>query len=174
MKKKIIYLLIVLLLIFIFAVFLKGLYKPNLYTPSDINNKNLIKFSGKDLFSNVEINSQQLMSTKKFTLINIWASWCVPCRSEHLILMDLSKNSNLNMIGLNYKDNSESAKKFIYKLGNPFSKILVDKNGIISIELGAYGIPETFIVNSNAKIIKKYIGPLTNKNVKEIEKIINQ
>ena len=116
----------------------------------------------------------ELISIKKYTVINIWASWCVPCRSEHSILMDLGKNSNLNMIGLNYKDKSESAKKFIYKLGNPFSNILVDKNGIISIELGAYGIPETFIVNSNAEIIKKYIGPLTNNNVKEIEKIINQ
>ena len=174
MKKKIAYLLLILIFIFIFTVFLKGLYKPNLYTPSDISNKNLIKFSAKDLFSNVEINSQELISTNKFTLINIWASWCVPCRSEHLILMDLSKNSNLNMIGLNYKDNSESAKKFIYKLGNPFSNILVDKNGIISIELGAYGIPETFIINSDGEIIKKYIGPLTNKHVKEIEKIINQ
>jgi cytochrome c biogenesis protein CcmG/thiol:disulfide interchange protein DsbE len=174
MKKKIIYLLIVFILIFIFTVFLKGLYKPNLYTPSNINNKNLIEFSGKDLFTNTEINSQHLISIKKYTVINIWASWCAPCRSEHSILMDLSKNSNLNMIGLNYKDKSESAKKFIYKLGNPFSNILVDKNGIISIKLGAYGIPETFIVNSNAEIIKTYIGPLTNNNVKEIVKIINQ
>ena len=173
MKKKIIYLLIVLIFIFIFTVFLKGLYKSNLYTPSNISNKNLIEFSGKDLLSNVEINSQQLISTKKFTLINIWASWCVPCRSEHSILMDLSKNPNLNLVGLNYKDQSESAKKFIYELGNPFSNILVDNNGIISIELGAYGIPETFIVNNNTEIIKKYIGPLTNKSFKEIEKIIN-
>ena len=87
--------------------------------------------------------------------------------------MDLSKNPNLNLVGLNYKDQSESAKKFIYELGNPFSNILVDNNGIISIELGAYGIPETFIVNNNTEIIKKYIGPLTNKSFKEIEKIIN-
>ena len=68
----------------------------------------------------------------------------------------------------------ESAKKFIHELGNPFSKILVDSSGITSIELGAYGIPETLLVNDNAKIIKKYIGPLTDKNVKEIEKIIKQ
>ena len=174
MKKKIIYLLIVLLLIFIFAVFLKGLYKPNLYTPSQISNKNLIEFSGKDLFSDIEITSQQLISSKKFTIINIWASWCMPCRSEHPILMDLSKNPNLNLVGLNYKDKSDTAKKFIYELGNPFSNILVDNNGIISIELGAYGIPETFIINSNAEIVKKYIGPLTNESFKEIEKIINQ
>ena len=173
MKKKIIYLLLVLLLIFIFTVFLKGLYKPNLYTPSQTSNKNLIEFSGKDLFSDIEITSQQLTSSKKFTIINIWASWCAPCRLEHPILMDLSKNPNLNLVGLNYKDKSESAKKFIYERGNPFSNILVDNNGIISIELGAYGIPETFIINSNTKIIKKYIGPLTNKSFKEMEKIIN-
>ena len=174
MKKKIIYLLLVLLLIFIFTVFLKGLYKPNLYTPSQTSNKNLIEFSGKDLFSNIEITSQQLTSSKKFTIINIWASWCLPCRSEHPILMDLSKNPNLNLVGLNYKDQSDTAKKFIYELGNPFSNILVDNNGIISIELGAYGIPETFIINSNTEIVKKYIGPLTNESFKEIEKIVNQ
>ena len=153
MKKKIIYLLLVLLLIFIFTVFLKGLYKPNLYTPSQTSNKNLIEFSGKDLFSDIEITSQQLTSSKKFTIINIWASWCAPCRLEHPILMDLSKNPNLNLVGLNYKDKSESAKKFIYERGNPFSNILVDNNGIISIELGAYGIPETFIVNKKNIIL---------------------
>ena len=71
MKKKITYLLIVLIFIFIFTVFLKGLYKPNLYTPSQISNKNLIEFSGKDLFSDIEITSQQLISSKKFTIINI-------------------------------------------------------------------------------------------------------
>ena len=174
MKKKIIYLIIFLLLIFVFSVFFKGLYKPNLYSPSQTSNKSLIEFSGKELFTNIEINSSQLISNNKFTIVNIWASWCVPCRSEHKILMDLSKNLNLNLIGINYKDNSESAKKFIHELGNPFSKILVDNSGITSIELGAYGIPETLLVNDYANIIKKYIGLLTDKNVKEIEKITNQ
>jgi cytochrome c biogenesis protein CcmG/thiol:disulfide interchange protein DsbE len=87
--------------------------------------------------------------------------------------MYLSKNSKINLIGLNYKDSSNNAKKFINDFGNPFSTILVDPDGIISIELGAFGIPETIIVNNDQKIIKIFIGPLTNKNLKEIEQIVN-
>ena len=74
------------------------------------------------------------------------------------------------MIGLNYKDKENNAKKFIYKNGNPYDTILIDDYGIISIELGAYGVPETFIIY-NSKIIKKYIGPLSQKNIIEIKKI---
>jgi|TARA_Y100000815_G_scaffold271115_1_gene297062 cytochrome c biogenesis protein CcmG/thiol:disulfide interchange protein DsbE len=87
--------------------------------------------------------------------------------------MHLSKNSKINLIGLNYKDRSNNAKKFINDFGNPFSTILIDPDGTISIELGAYGIPETIIINKDQKIIKKFIGPLTNKNLREIERIVN-
>ena len=87
--------------------------------------------------------------------------------------MHLSKNSKINLIGLNYKDRSNNAKKFINDFGNPFSTILIDPDGTISIELGAYGIPETIIINKDHKIIKKFIGPLTNNNLKEIERIVN-
>ncbi len=87
----------------------------------------------------------------------------MPCRSEHHFLMDLSKNSKINLVGLNYKDRLTNAKKFINDFGNPFSKILIDPDGTISIELGAYGIPETFIINKDRKIVKKFIGPLTKK-----------
>ena len=171
MKKKIIYLLIVLLLMFIFTVFLKGLYKPNLYTPSQISNKNLIEFSGKDLFSDIEITSQQLTSSKKFTIINIWASWCVPCRDEHPLIMSLKGNDKLEIIGLNYKDNNKNAKKFINDYGNPYFIILLDKDGTRAIEWGAYGVPETFLIFEN-QIIKKYIGPLNSELILEIESFI--
>jgi len=173
MKKNIIYLTIVFIFIFIFILFYKGLYKTNIYIPNELNNKNIVQFSSKDLFSEVEINFSQLISNNKFTIINIWASWCMPCRSEHHFLMDLSKNSKINLVGLNYKDRLTNAKKFINDFGNPFSKILIDPDGTISIELGAYGIPETFIINKDRKIVKKFIGPLTKKNMREIEQIIN-
>ena len=173
MKKNTIYLIIIFIFIFIFVVLYKGLHKTNLYTPNELNNKNLIQFSSKDLFSEVEINSSDLISNNKFTIINIWASWCMPCRFEHHFLMDLSKNSKINLVGINYRDKSINAKKFINDFGNPFSKILIDPKGIISIELGAYGIPETFIINKDRKIVKKFIGPLTKKNMREIEQIIN-
>ncbi len=86
--------------------------------------------------------------------------------------MDLSEKTNLNIVGLNYKDKKNNAIKFLNELGNPFSKILTDPYGIISISLGAYGVPETFLLNKKSKVIKKYIGPLTNKNILEIIKII--
>ena len=88
--------------------------------------------------------------------------------------MNLKNIYNVNLIGLNYKDKPSNAKKFINELGNPFKTILTDPSGIISIEIGAYGIPETFIINSERKIIKKFIGPLTKKNIKEIDEIINK
>ena len=173
MKKKLVYLFISSIFLFIFIVFFLGLNKENLYTPKEVKNKNLVIFDSNELYSNKEFNSKEIIDNNKFTLINIWSSWCVPCRSEHSILMSLSKNSDLYILGLNYKDKKNNSIKFLEELGNPFSKILIDPDGIISISLGAYGVPETFLVNNKSEIIKKYIGPLTNDNISEIKKIIN-
>ena len=82
--------------------------------------------------------------------------------------MELSKNQNVELIGINYRDNKKKAKQFIEDYGNPFSLILYDKKGTVAIELGAYGIPETFIINKDKKIVKKYLGALTDQNLKEI------
>ena len=169
MKKKIIFSSIVLFCLFVFFIFFKSIYKENYYTPQ-ILTKNLISFKSKDLFTKEIIHSDHLFKNEKFILINIWASWCVPCLQEHKYLMNLKNNSSINLIGLNYKDKENNAKKFIYKNGNPYDTILIDDYGIISIELGAYGVPETFIIY-NSKIIKKYIGPLSQKNIIEIKKI---
>ena len=86
--------------------------------------------------------------------------------------MNLSKKTDLNIIGLNYKDKKSNAIKFLDELGNPFSKNLIDPDGIISISLGAYGVPESFLLNNKSRIIKKYTGPLTSENISEIIKII--
>ena len=169
MKKKIIFSLIVLFCIFVFFIFFKSIYKENYYTPQ-ILTKNLISFKSKDLFTKEIVHSDHLFKNEKFIVINIWASWCVPCLQEHKYLMNLKNNSSINLIGLNYKDKENNAKKFIYKNGNPYDTILIDDDGVISIELGAYGVPETFIIY-NSKIIKKYIGPLSQKNIIEIKKI---
>jgi len=117
-------------------------------------------------------NSYEFIENNKFTLVNIWSSWCVPCRQEHSVLMNLSKKTDLNIVGLNYKDKKDNAIKFLDELGNPFSKNLIDPDGIISISLGAYGVPESFLLNNKSRIIKKYIGPLTSDNISEIIKII--
>ena len=172
MKKNIFYLTILLFFTFIFSIFYMGLEKPNFYTPKEVKNKILEEFTSNVLFSNKEYNSNDFIENNKFTLINIWSSWCVPCRSEHYELMDLNKKTNLNIVGLNYKDKKNNAIKFLNELGNPFSIVLTDPEGIISISLGAYGVPETYLLNNESKIIKKYIGPLTNENILEIIKII--
>ena len=173
MKKKLVYFSISSIFLFIFVVFFLGLNKENFYTPKKVENKKLAIFNTNELYSNKEINSKEIIDNNKFTLINLWSSWCIPCRSEHSLLMRLSKNADLYIIGLNYKDKKNNSIKFLEELGNPFSKILIDPDGIISISLGAYGVPETFLVNNKSEIIKKYIGPLTNDNISEIKKIIN-
>tara|TARA_Y100000739_G_C20155128_1_gene260733 strand:+ start:42 stop:305 length:264 start_codon:yes stop_codon:yes gene_type:complete len=85
--------------------------------------------------------------------------------------MDLKEKTNINIVGLNYKDKKNNAIKFLNEFGNPFVKILTDPDGTISIALGAYGVPETFLVNSKSKIVRKYIGPLKTDDVLEIIKI---
>tara|TARA_Y100001970_G_scaffold204106_1_gene248505 strand:- start:1652 stop:2173 length:522 start_codon:yes stop_codon:yes gene_type:complete len=173
MKKNFLYIILSSLFIFIFVIFYIGIYKSSNYKPTKITNNKLIEFSSKKLFFENKINIKDLISKKNYTLINIWASWCTPCKSEHVNLMRLAKFKNLTVVGLNYKDKPQNAKKFIQDLGNPFNEILTDPDGTISIGLGAYGIPESFLVNKDSKIIKKYIGQLTLKQVSEIEKIIN-
>lgn len=172
MKNKIISFSSILILLFIFVIFYKGLNKSNIYEPqSDI--KNIPEFSIKTFFEKKDINSKDVFNQNKYYLLNIWASWCGPCRDEHDLLMKLSQNKQLEIVGLNYKDNFDNAEKFLNELGNPYSKILLDKDGTNSIEWGAFGVPESFLVYKN-KIIKKIIGPLNKKLIKEIEIIINE
>ena len=171
MKNKLIPYSIILIFLIIFVVFYKSLKDTNIYTPETKINNNIPIFSADLLFLDKNSISTEIFELDKFYLLNIWASWCVPCRDEHPILMSLSKNNKLTIIGMNYKDNKENAKSFLAELGSPYEKIIVDKNGINSIEWGAYGVPETFIIYNN-KIIKKYIGPLNQELLIEIQKII--
>ena len=86
--------------------------------------------------------------------------------------MQLSSNPSVRIIGLNYKDDLTNAKKFINQMGNPYSEILIENDGTISIELGAYGIPETFIISKNKIILKKFVGPINDQSLKEIESLL--
>ena len=171
MKSKLVQYSIILIFLIIFVVFYKSLKDTNIYTPDVKINNDIPIFSTELLILNHELSSTKIFETDKFYLLNIWASWCVPCRDEHPILMSLSKNNKLIIIGMNYKDNKKNAKSFLNELGNPYEKIIVDKSGTNSIEWGAFGVPETFIIYNN-KIIKKYIGPLNNELLIEIQKII--
>ena len=163
---------ILIFLVFCFFVFLKGLSNTNNYIPDERLGKKISYFSAKNFFNEQETNSDELFIEKKIYLLNIWASWCVPCRNEHDTLMQLSQNDSIKIIGLNYKDNLDNAKKFINEIGNPYSNILRDQDGTISIELGAYGVPETLVIDNNKIILKKFVGPLNNQSLKEIKSLI--
>ena len=167
MRNKITYFLFIIFLIFVFVIFYTGLNNSNLYTPkTDI--KNIPEFTSKTFFKKNSVNSKDIFNKNNFYLLNIWASWCVPCRDEHPLLINLSKSKKIEIIGLNYKDDFNNAEKFINELGNPYSIRLLDRNGTIAIEWGAIGVPETFLIHKN-RIIKRYIGPLNSKLIKEIE-----
>ena len=171
MKIKILPFFLIMIFLVIFFIFYKGLQNTNIYTPKSNIKKDIPSFNVKIFDTNNEINSEKIFNSDKFYLMNIWASWCLPCRDEHLFLMHLKNQRNLEIIGINYKDKKENAKKFLNKLGNPYEVILSDNNGTISIEWGAYGVPESFLIQ-NKKIIKKIIGPINKDIFLEIEKII--
>ena len=172
MKNKILLTVLIFFLIFCFAIFLKSLNTSSIYVPEKSEKRELPEFVATELFSNKEITSNEIFKDSDFYILNIWASWCAPCREEHPQLMELSSNLSVKIIGLNYKDNPKKAKKFLKELGNPFSTSIMDKTGIIAIEFGGYGIPETFIINKDKKIIKTFIGNLTEDALKEINSII--
>jgi cytochrome c biogenesis protein CcmG, thiol:disulfide interchange protein DsbE len=171
MKKSSLFIAIT-IIIFCFFVLFKGLNTPNVYTPSVTFEKELEYFNAKTLIYNKETNSNELFSGKKIYLLNIWSSWCVPCREEHSTLMKLKNNPFIKIIGLNYKDDPINAKKFIEELGNPYSEIVIDKDGTISISLGAYGVPETFIIDDNKKILKKFIGQINDQSLNDIKLLL--
>ncbi|MBX8799753.1 DsbE family thiol:disulfide interchange protein [Ochrobactrum sp. MR28] len=113
------------------------------------------------------------------TLVNIWASWCVPCRDEHPLIVKLGQDPRIKVVGLNYKDAPEKALEFLNSLGNSYDAVGTDRSGRAGIEWGVYGVPETFIVNREGKIVYKFVGPLSPESLMkqfmpEVEKALAQ
>ena len=170
MKLKISPFIYSIIFLIIFFVFYKGLQNSNIYTPDLKMDKNIPSFKTKT-FENENYVSEKIFKKEKFYLFNIWASWCVPCREEHSFLTNLSKETKIEIIGLNYKDDKKNAKNFLKELGNPYNIILLDVDGTVAIEWGAYGVPETYLIYDN-KIIKKIIGPINENSIVEIKMLI--
>ena len=171
MKNKILPISIVFVFIIIFIIFYHGLQNTNIYTPDSKTSFEVPSVSVKLFNSDEIINTLEIFNSNKFYLLNIWSSWCVPCKQEHPILMELMQNDNLKVIGLNYKDTKKNANNFLKELGNPYDNIIFDNKGTNAIEWGAYGVPESFLINNN-RIIKKYIGPLNKGSMEEIKSFI--
>jgi cytochrome c biogenesis protein CcmG, thiol:disulfide interchange protein DsbE len=111
------------------------------------------------------------------TVVNVWASWCVPCHDEAPLLLQLAQDQRLRLVGINYKDEPENARRFLGRYGNPFAAAGADRNGRAAIEWGVYGVPETFIVGRDGRIDYKLVGPITPDNLQsalkpEIEKAL--
>ena len=101
----------------------------------------------------------------KLTLVNVFASWCIPCRQEHPLLQELAKDSRITVVGINYKDKQDNALRFLGELGNPFAAIGVDPNGKAAIDWGVYGIPESYLVGADGTILYKKVGPFDARSV---------
>ena len=171
MKSKLVPLILVLTFLITFVIFFKGLKSSNIYTPNTNLEKKVPSFDLKSFNDNSNIISEKIFKDNKYYLMNIWASWCLPCREEHKFLMKLKKNKKIKLIGFNYKDNFKNALSFLEDLGNPYDTIVLDKDGTASINWGAYGVPESFLIYQN-KILRRFIGPINDENLLEIQEII--
>ncbi len=171
MKIRILPIILILFFLFIFLIFYKGLKNSNIYTPNAIIEKSVPSFVLKSFENNTDISSNEIFKKDQYYLFNIWASWCTPCRAEHEFLMKLSGNEKIKIIGLNYKDKHDNAKNFLSEIGSPYFINLIDDNGTVAIDWGAYGVPESFLIYKN-KIIRKYLGPINEKIFFEIKEII--
>ena len=107
----------------------------------------------------------------KVSVVNVWASWCVPCHDEAPLLTALAKDKRLQVVGINYKDSPDNARRFLGRYGNPFGIVGVDGNGRASIEWGVYGVPETFVVGREGTIVYKMVGPVTPDNIDSVLKV---
>ena len=170
--QNIIKITIIFLLIFILGIFFLSLNKSSNYnTESLVGNKlgeiELVSFEDDSIFTNDDFKKNS------FTLINFWASWCAPCRIEHPQLMELSKENNIKILGVNFKDKKINALKFLKDLGDPYEYLTRDSNGKQSVNFGIYGIPESILIDNKLTIIKKFVGPLTKQDLNNIKEIIN-
>jgi cytochrome c biogenesis protein CcmG, thiol:disulfide interchange protein DsbE len=107
----------------------------------------------------------------KVSVVNVWASWCVPCHDEAPLLTELGRDSRLQIVGINYKDSPDNARRFLGRYGNPYGIVGVDANGRASIEWGVYGVPETFVVGRKGTIVYKLVGPVTADNINSVLKV---
>ena len=155
--------LIILLIICIFSLtYLLSGKDPN-KPPSALLNKDVPSFKSASLYNSKEIIKTIDIKNKK-TLINFFASWCSPCKIEHPLFFEIRKEyPELYLLGFNHKDSASNARKYLEDDGNPYDFVGVDSDGLIALEFGVFGLPETYLINENGKIIYKFMGPITKE-----------
>jgi cytochrome c biogenesis protein CcmG/thiol:disulfide interchange protein DsbE len=170
--QKIIKISIFITFFFVIAVFYVGLKRDANYNTNSIIGKKIVNIN-LEYFNENKFYNETLLKKNNYTLINFWASWCAPCRAEHPLLMKLSKEKNLKLLGVNFKDKKKQADSFLNDLGNPYDFLTKDKDGKNSVNFGIYGIPESILVNKDLIILKKFVGPLSSEDFNSIIEIIN-
>lgn len=148
----------------IFAVIIsflwKGLQKDPHELPSVLIGKAVPAFNYPSLMHAGKVVTEQQFKGH-VSLLNVWATWCITCRAEHSVLMDIANSGAVMIYGLNYKDDPVAAKQWLKTYGNPYQDIIIDNRGTLAIDLGVYGSPETFIIDSHGIIRYKYIGAIS-------------
>jgi cytochrome c biogenesis protein CcmG, thiol:disulfide interchange protein DsbE len=157
--------LVFLLLALLFIIGLKG--RDPSVVPSALLGKPVPEFALPPLegLGLPGLKSSELRSSK-ITLVNVWASWCGPCRIEHPVLMELAKRPDLRLVGINYKDEPQNAVRFLRSLGAPYDAVGMDRSGRTSIDWGVYGVPETFVVDRQGIIRFKWVGPISDQTAR--------
>ena len=173
MKISFLKIISVSLIIFTILVFFLALNIDKRYSTEKIVGKNLDNFEIRFLHNNQSFKKIDL-TYDKYYLINIWASWCLPCKKEHPILMSLQKEKNLSLIGINFKDKKINANNFLKEMGNPYDISLRDADGTNSIIFGVYGVPESILIDKEHKIVRKFIGPININDYENILKLVNE
>ena len=173
MKISITKVIIFSFIIFSLVVFWRGLEINTNYDTKNIIGSRISNFQLSEINNNEQYISEENLKKNKYTLINFFASWCAPCRTEHKFLLNLSNtNKEIEIVGINFKDKKINANKFLNELGNPYNFVGKDIDGKISILFGIYGIPESILINNELIVIKKIIGPIDQIQFNEILKLI--
>ena len=170
--QNIIKISIFIIIIFIVGVFFMSLNKDKNYNTNFLIGKKISNIS-LEYFDENKFYNEDDLKKNNYTLINFWASWCAPCRDEHPVLIQLSKEKNLTILGVNFKDKKKQAEIFLNDLGNPYDFLTKDEQGKSSVKLGIFGIPESILVNKDLVILKKFVGPLSTEDYDSIIEIIN-
>ena len=170
--QKTIKIVISIIFLFVIGVFFIGLNKDTNYNTNSLIGKKIPNINLEYLDKNKFFKEDDLKKNN-YTLINFWASWCAPCKEEHPLLIQLSKETNLKLLGVNFKDKKKQADQFLNDLGNPYDFLTKDKDGKNSVHLGIYGIPESILVNKDLIILKKFVGPLSVEDFNLIIEIVN-
>ena len=155
------------ILLTVIALFLFGTFKKNTRViPTPLIGQEVPLIELETIFFEEYENKDlaDILKSNKIKIINFWASWCLPCEVEHPILMGLSKKSDFVIIGINYKDTEEGSARFLNEKGNPYDVVLIDDEGMLGIEMGLTGVPETFVVNQDGIIIYRIVGPINNES----------